>query len=54
MKQNHTVKSAENLWNKEVEFTQTMDNVKRMNAIEKEQADARYKCRKILDRSYAK
>ena len=54
MKQNHTVKSAENLWNKEIEFTQTIDNVTRMNAIEKEKADARYKCRKILDRSYVK
>ena len=45
MKQNHTVKFAENLWNKEMEYKQTMDNVIRMDAIEKEKADARYKCR---------
>ena len=54
MKQNHTIKSAENLWNKEMEYKQTMNNVIRMDAIEKEKADARYKCRQILDKSYAK
>ena len=54
MKQDQTVKFAENLWNKEIEYKQTMDNVTRMEAIEKEKADARYKCRKILDKSYTK
>ena len=54
MKQDQTVKFAENLWNKEIEYKQTMDNVTRMEAIEKEKADARYNCRKILDKSYTK
>ena len=31
-----------------------MDNVNRMDAIEKERRDARYNCRKILDKSYTR
>ena len=52
MMHNFAVKTSQNFWNKEVDYAQTMQNVTRMTAIEKERADMRYNFRKSLDTSY--